>query len=75
MREHRTDNIESIPVSDQSAEGYAGHGGGDFGLVNALDQLMSGPTAIPIGLDGLAGHQLAYLAETSRINGAKPVNL
>jgi predicted dehydrogenase len=75
FREHRTDNIESIPVSDQSAEGYAGHGGGDFGLVNALDQLMSGPTAIPIGLDGLAGHQLAYLAETSRINGAKPVNL
>jgi hypothetical protein len=37
--------------------------------------LMTGPTAIPIGLDGLAGHQLAYLAETSRVNGAQPVNL
>jgi predicted dehydrogenase len=75
VREHRDDKIESIPVGDPSAEGYAGHGGGDYGLVNALDQLMTGDNAIPVGLDGLAGHQLAYLAETSRVNGARPVNL
>jgi hypothetical protein len=36
---------------------------------------MTGPNSIPIGLDGLAGHQLAYLAETSRVNGAQPVIL
>jgi predicted dehydrogenase len=75
VREHRTDHIEAIPVSDQSAEGYAGHGGGDFGLVNALDQLMSGPNAIPPGLDGLAGHRLAYLSEKSRVNGGIPETL
>jgi predicted dehydrogenase len=72
FREHRTDNIESIPVSDQSAEGYAGHGGGDFGLVNALDGLMSGPNAMAPGLDGLPGHRLAYLAEQSRLHGGIP---
>lgn len=75
FREHRTDNIESIPVGDASAEGYAGHGGGDYGLVNALDQLLAGEHPIPVGLDGLYGHQLAYLAEESRVNGAQPVNL
>jgi hypothetical protein len=33
---------------------------------------MRGPEAIPPGLDGLAGHRLAYLAEKSRLNGGIP---
>jgi predicted dehydrogenase len=72
FRDHRTGTIESVPVLEASAEGYAGHGGGDFGLANALDSLMRGPDAIAPGLDGLAGHRLAYLAEKSRLNGGIP---
>jgi predicted dehydrogenase len=72
FRDHRTGTIEAVPVPEPSAEGYAGHGGGDFGLANALDGLMRGPNAIEPGLDGLAGHRLAYLAEESRINGGIP---
>ena len=72
FRNHRTGSVEAVPVKEASAEGYVGHGGGDFGLANALDSLMRGPDAIAPGLDGLAGHRLAYLAEKSRINGGKP---
>ena len=72
FRDHRHGKIEAVPVSEASAEGYAGHGGGDFGLANALDTLMRGPNAIAPGLDGLAGHRLAYLAEKSRLNGGIP---
>ena len=73
FRDHRTGTIEAVTVKEASAEGYAGHGGGDFGLANALDTLMRGPSAIAPGLDGLAGHRLAYLAEKSRLNDGIPV--
>jgi hypothetical protein len=72
FRDHRTGTVEAVPVPEPSAEGYEGHGGGDFGLTNALDGLMRGPNAIEPGLDGLAGHRLAYLAEESRIHGGIP---
>jgi hypothetical protein len=42
-------------------------------LANALDTLMRGPSAIAPGLDGRAGHRLAYLAEKSRLNDGIPV--
>jgi predicted dehydrogenase len=67
LRPHRGGQPEAVPVEAPAAEGYAGHGGGDFGLVDALDSLLRGPHAIPAGLDGLAGHRLAFLAEQARI--------
>lgn len=72
LRDHRGGTVESIPIAEPSADGYAGHGGGDFGLINALDGLFQGPHALPPGLDGLAGHRLAFLAEQSRIHGGIP---
>ncbi|MDP4624800.1 MAG: Gfo/Idh/MocA family oxidoreductase [Akkermansiaceae bacterium] len=68
FRDHRSGEIESIPVVEPDASGYAGHGGGDFGLINALDGLLEGPQALAPGLDGLAGHRLAFIAEKSRLN-------
>lgn len=73
LRDHRTDTLETIPVVAPEAAGYAGHGGGDFGLVDALDAMFQGPNAMPPGLDGLAGHRLAFLAEASRIQGGVPL--
>lgn len=72
LHSHRSGKTEEIPVIAPDAEGYAGHGGGDFGLVDALDSLFQGQRALPPGLDGLAGHRLAFLAEESRIHGGNP---
>ncbi len=68
LRHHATGAIEEIPVIQPGEAGYAGHGGGDQGLVDALAGLFQGETALPPGLDGLAGHRLAYLAEESRVS-------
>ncbi len=72
IRDHRSGKTEAVPLAEPKADGYAGHGGGDFGLVDALDSLFRGPRALPPGLDGLAGHRLAFLAEESRELGGIP---
>lgn len=69
LRHHASGMIESVPITQPVGEGYAGHGGGDQGLVEALSGLFQGEGSLPPGLDGLAGHQLAYLAEEARISG------
>ena len=71
LRHHSSGAIEEVPVSQPGDAGYAGHGGGDQGLVDALAGLFRGETAVPIGLDGLAGHRLAYLAEEARVSGQR----
>lgn len=72
IRDHRSGKTEAVPIIEPASDGYAGHGGGDFGLVDALDSLFVGPHALPPGLDGLAGHRLAFLAEESRVLGGIP---
>jgi predicted dehydrogenase len=66
IRDHHTGKSEAVPVVSPSTQGYSGHGGGDFGLIDALDRLFSGPSPLPPGMDGLAGHRLAFSAEQSR---------
>lgn len=73
FRDHATGAIEAIPIERIANDGYAGHGGGDHGLVDALDRLFGGPDELPPGLDGLDGHRLAFLAEDSRVAGGVPV--
>ena len=68
VRHHADGRIEPIEVIKQNDAGYTGHGGGDWGLVNALDGLFRGPDSMPPGLDGLAGHRLAFLAEEARVS-------
>lgn len=68
VRDHATGATETIEISRNADEGYAGHGGGDGGLVNALESLFRGEHALPPGLDGLAGHRLAFLAEKARVS-------
>lgn len=72
FRDHRDDKFEAVPVQKVSDDGYASHGGGDFGIIDALDRVFAGATPLPPGLDGLAGHRLAYLAEESRLSGGQP---
>ncbi len=72
--DHYTGKTEPVPVEASGGEGYAGHGGGDSGIIDALDRLLAGPDALEPGLDGLPGHRLAYRAEVSRLAGGKPTN-
>lgn len=73
LRHHEHGLLEPIEIVKPADEGYAGHGGGDYGLVDALDRLFRGPDALPPGLDGLAGHRLAFQAEASRVAGGVPM--
>ncbi len=68
LRHHASGTIEPLAIHEQDSAGYAGHGGGDWGLVDALDGLFKGSNALSPGLDGLAGHQLAFLAEEARLS-------
>jgi predicted dehydrogenase len=70
--DHYDGKIEEIPVEQPKGDGYASHGGGDTGIVDALDRLFAGPAALSPGLDGLAGHRLAYQAEESRLADGAP---
>ena len=72
FRDHRKGEIEEIPVPEPEVDGYASHGGGDYGIIDALDRLLFGPDAMEPGLDGIAGHRLAYRAEESRLAGGEP---
>ena len=68
LRDHASAKSEAIELAQpDSVAGYAGHGGGDWGLMNALDGLFRGPHRLAPGLDGLAGHRLAFLAEKARL--------
>jgi hypothetical protein len=67
LRHHAEGNIESLEIYHQDNSGYAGHGGGDWGLVNAFKDLFQGPLALQSGLDGIDGHRLAFMAEEARL--------
>jgi predicted dehydrogenase len=73
LRHHLDGRVEPVEIVKPSDDGYAGHGGGDYGIVDAFDRLFRGPDALPPGLDGLAGHRLAFLAEESRVAKGEPM--
>ena len=60
---------EAVALDEATGGGYSGHGGGDGGLIDALESLFRGPAALAPGLDGLAGHRLAFWAEQARVEG------
>jgi hypothetical protein len=67
IRDHASGQTTEIPVEHPDESEYAGHGGGDLGIVDSLDRLFGEKGSLPPGLDGLAGHRLALLAEQSRM--------
>ena len=72
FRDHRDGKFEAIPVEEPHDDGYTSHGGGDYGIIDALDRILAGPDAMEPGLDGIGGHRLAYRAEESRLAGGEP---
>ena len=72
FRDHYGGKFEEVPVEQPQADGYSSHGGGDYGIIDTLDRLLAGPNAMEPGLDGIAGHRLAYRAEESRLVNGQP---
>jgi predicted dehydrogenase len=71
IRHHHTGEIEHISLEDEGGgAGYKGHGGGDHGLINALDGMLEDPARI---YSGIEGHLMAFSAEESRLHGGCPV--
>lgn len=67
LRHHAKGTIEPVEIKEADTAGYAGHGGGDYGLVSSLYALFRGEKSMEPGLDGLAGHTLAFLSEKARV--------
>ena len=68
LRHHADERVEPIEIAQPDNAGYAGHGGGDYGLIAALHNLFYGESRLKPGLDGLDGHRLAFLAEEARVS-------
>jgi predicted dehydrogenase len=64
--EHRphTGAIQPIAIAKQKTGGYAGHGGGDFGLIHALPSLLADEPA-----DFIEGHRIGFAAAKSADEG------
>ena len=67
LRSHDQAKAERVPIKEPERSGYAGHGGGDFGLIDSLSTLIRGDQEP--GTDSLASHLLAFGAEEARVCG------
>lgn len=63
---------QSVEIAEQSTEGYQGHGGGDFGLIEALPSLLENEETDPV--DFIEGHRIAFAAAES-VEQDSPIHL
>lgn len=77
IRHHHTGKLEHITLDKHGAEtGYGSHGGGDFGLINELDKILTGQADQSPHIDSaLEGHLIAFCAEESRLKGGQAVTV
>jgi predicted dehydrogenase len=68
FRPHHGGAVEEIEVEDPSENGYSGHGGGDFGLIDALHELISAPGPFD-NSHFMAGHLIAFAADAAFRSG------
>lgn len=68
LRHHHGGPVEQIEVEDPSENGYSGHGGGDFGLIDALHELISAPGPFD-NSHFMEGHLIAFAADEAQRSG------
>lgn len=68
LRHHHDGAVETIEIEDPSVNGYAGHGGGDFGLIDSLHELISAPGPFD-NSHFMAGHLIAFAADAAQRSG------
>ena len=66
---------ETIQINVLNENGY-GHGGGDYGIVNTLYDILEGKTSNRTSLEeSLESHLMAIAAEESRVQGGKLIEI
>lgn len=76
IRDHVTGKTELIDLEHDSEAGYQGHGGGDYGLVDAMDSIFRGEDSQSTLIEhSVESHLIGFAAEKSRLSGGKPVIL
>lgn len=67
FRPHHGGGIEPVEISTPASEDYQGHGGGDFGLIEALPALLA--DGREGGPDFIEGHRIAFAAARAAEEG------
>ena len=76
IRDHSTGETELIKLKVADDDGYQGHGGGDYGLVDAMDAIFRGSGSNSSLIEhAIEGHLIGFAAEESRLAGGTPVLL
>lgn len=76
IRDHATGETELIKLQVTENDGYKSHGGGDYGLVNAMDNIFRGGGSESSLIEhAIEGHLIGFAAEKSRLAGGAPVLL
>jgi predicted dehydrogenase len=71
FHDHATGQTEAVPIETPDAAGYQGHGGGDYGLIRDLHDLIARPPAGEFARDDwFESHRMAFGAEQARLAGA-----
>lgn len=76
VRDHASGETEQITLEELADDGYQGHGGGDFGLVDSMDTVFRGEGGKSALISQtIESHLIGFAAERSRLNGGVPVKL
>ena len=76
IRDHYSEELEKIIFPELDNDGYAGHGGGDFGLMNELDKIIADDAADSCLIEhSIEGHLIGFTAEESRLQGGVPLSI
>ncbi len=75
IRHHLSGEIENLTLPDLPEEDYKGHGGGDYGLVEALNALITGDSVDGTIQQTIESHRIGFAAEASRLANGLPVEL
>ena len=74
IRDHHNGELEKINLQDQIDSEYAGHGGGDHGLISSLSRIINETSESPIA-SIIEGHLIGFSAEKSRLQGGIKITL
>lgn len=74
IRDHHNGELEKINLQDQIDSEYAGHGGGDHGLISSLSRIINETSESPIE-SIIEGHLIGFSAEKSRLQGGIKITL
>lgn len=76
IRTHHDGQIEKITLEALADDGYKGHGGGDYGLVDSMDAVFRGEgNESALIAHSVESHLIGFAAEQSRLANGAPVRL